>query len=253
MDIVVPDRWASLRQFTDARIALGRSGVSMPVSETLKLKMAHAHAKDAVFSVLNKSEISNQLNELQLPFVFLQSKAINRHVYLQRPDLGRRLSESATETLKALQSNDFDVCITLADGLSAEAVNQHAIPVITLLKKLFQQKALRLAPVCIVEEGRVAVSDDTGSLLNTKLSLVFIGERPGLSSPDSLGAYLTYAPQVGLTDERRNCVSNIRPQGLRYEEAANIIFYLVKESLQLQISGVALKDNSGKALQSSAC
>ena len=242
--IVIKDNWTSLQQYTAARIALGRTGVSIPVKEMLQFKMAHAHARDAVFSLLDKDVLADELNKLHLPFLLLKSKAADRHVYLQRPDLGRRLDEASVMSLQSFANNEYDVCINIADGLSAAAINRHAIPVIMLLTEMLQAKQLRIAPVCCIEQARVAVSDETGSLLHARLSLILIGERPGLSSPDSLGAYLTYQPKVGLTDDSRNCVSNIRPEGLNYKEAADKIYYLIIESLRLQLSGFSLKDNS---------
>lgn len=248
-DIVVTDNWSSLQQFTAARIALGRTGASLPTKEVLQFKMAHAHARDAIFSLLDKEVILHELQALQLPVVVLQSKAMNRHIYLQRPDLGRRLNDLSVQTLDVFANEEFDVCINIADGLSAEAVNHHALPVIKLLIEKLNQHQLRVAPVCIIEGGRVAISDETGFLLHANLSLILIGERPGLSSPDSLGAYLTYAPQIGNTDEKRNCVSNIRPAGLQYEAAADKIYYLIAEALRLQLSGVALKENYNPVLK----
>lgn len=247
--VIINNSLQLLRQYTIARIALGRTGISVPVKEMLQFKMAHAHARDAVFSLLKKDALIDELNNLRLPFVLLQSKAVDRHIYLQRPDLGRRLNEASTEALKAFANDEYDICINIADGLSAEAINRHAIPVIKLLLEKLQKHQYRIAPICLLEGARVAISDETGSLLHSKLSLILIGERPGLSSADSMGAYLTYQPKVGLTDERRNCVSNIRPEGLQYQEAAEKLYYLIIQSLRLQFSGVALKDNYEKSLE----
>ena len=210
---IVPDSWNALRSLTTARIALGRTGVSLPLSEVLRFKMAHAHARDAVFSKLDIHHLQSGLSTLNLPSVVVQSEAIDRHIYLQRPDLGRRVSATSYSSLSSLKSISCDVCICLADGLSADAINQHAIPVLKPLCTELSKQNIRLAPVCIVEGGRVAIGDEIGSLLQASVLIMLIGERPGLSSPHSMGAYLTYAPQAGLTDERRNCVSNIRPEG----------------------------------------
>lgn len=242
---IIANGWSSLQQFTAARIALGRAGVSLPVHEVLRFKMAHAHARDAVFSLLDRDSLTQQLTALDLPPVIsLQSCATDRHLYLQRPDFGRRLSESSKQYLSSLTVIPCDICISIADGLSAEAINRHAIPVISLLINKFRQCQWQAAPVCLVEGGRVAISDEISFALQARLSLILIGERPGLSSPDSMGAYITFAPRAGLTDERRNCVSNIRPEGLGYEEAANKIHYLISEAFRLTLSGVALKDNA---------
>jgi ethanolamine ammonia-lyase small subunit len=156
------------------------------------------------------------------------------------------LHAHAIDQLKAFNSTGYDICLALADGLSATAINNHAIPVLKLLLPLFESARLSLAPICVVQEGRVAIGDECGHLLQAKLVAVLIGERPGLSSPDSLGVYLTYHPTPGLTDESRNCISNIRPEGLPYQAAAEKISHLINESLRLQLSGVALKDTTGQ-------
>jgi ethanolamine ammonia-lyase small subunit len=238
------DAWTSLRSFTAARIALGRTGVSVPINEVLQFKMAHALARDAVFSHLEKEEIFTALEFFQRPVFFLHSKATDRHSYLQRPDLGRRLNEGSVKKLNNFKSKGYDISLTIADGLSSTAVNMHAVKLLLLLVPMLQEQKIALAPFCIVEQGRVAVSDETGNLLKAKLSIILIGERPGLSAADSLGAYLTYDPSVGLTDESRNCISNIRPQGLSYDVAAKKILYLIKQSFQLKLSGIRLKDNN---------
>lgn len=239
------DAWVSLRSFTNARIALGRTGVSVPVKEALQFKMAHAHARDAVFSHIEKEKIFTALQFFQQPVFFLHSKATDRHTYLQRPDLGRRLNEESVAKLTNFKSKGYDICITIADGLSSTAVNMHAMQLLVLLIPMLQEIKLTVAPFCIVEQGRVAIGDETASLLKTKISLILIGERPGLTAADSMGVYLTYNPGIGLTDESRNCVSNIRPEGMNYDNAASKIFYLINESRRLQISGVSLKDNQG--------
>jgi ethanolamine ammonia-lyase small subunit len=241
------DAWLSLRSFTAARIALGRTGVSVPVQEALQFKMAHAHARDAVFSHLEKEKIFAALQTFQLPVFFLHSKVQNRQTYLQRPDYGRRLNEESVIKLNNFKSKGYDVCICIADGLSSTAVNMHAVKVLHLLVPMLQQIKLSVAPFCIIEQGRVAIADEIASLFKTRISLILIGERPGLSAADSMGAYITYNPVIGLTDESRNCISNIRPEGLDYKNAADKIFYLINESLRFKISGVALKDN-GKQL-----
>lgn len=245
---MAPDSWNALRAFTTARIALGRTGVSLSLKEVLRFKMAHAHARDAVFSKLDIHHLQTSLSALTLPSVVVQSEATDRHVYLQRPDFGRKLSTASHSFLSSLKGISYDVCICLADGLSADAINRHAIPVLEPLCTELAKQGIRTAPVCIVEGGRVAIGDEIGSVLQASVLVMLIGERPGLSSPHSMGAYLTYAPQAGLTDERRNCVSNIRPEGFGYNEAAAKILYLVTEMVRLQTSGIALKDNTGNGL-----
>jgi ethanolamine ammonia-lyase small subunit len=244
-NLITQDNWQSLKTFTAARIALGSTGVAMPLKEVLGFKLAHAHARDAVYSLLNETDLVTDLEHFQLPIYSLNSKANARHEYLQRPDFGRQLNEISKTQLEKAQVTPVDVALILADGLSATAINNHAIPLLHVLMPLLQQTVFSIAPLSIVHQGRVAIGDEIGFLLKARFSVILIGERPGLSSPDSMGAYLTYKPMVGLTDESRNCVSNIRPEGLGYQAAAEKIFYLINESFRLQYSGVALKDNAG--------
>jgi ethanolamine ammonia-lyase small subunit len=237
------DPWIGLRKYTNARIALGRAGVSVPTSESLQFTLAHAFARDAVFEKFRIPDCELRIEKLH-PCLVLHSRAADRQQYLQRPDLGRRLNEESLAELKTF-AGVYDVCINIADGLSANAVNNHAVPLLNILIPRMKDAGWLLSPVCIIEQGRVAIGDETGSVTGAKLSLILIGERPGLSSPDSLGAYLTFGPAIGNTDERRNCISNINANGLSYEAAADKIFYLVSEALRLKLSGVMLKDNSG--------
>jgi ethanolamine ammonia-lyase small subunit len=241
---VEPDPWHSLKTYTDARIALGHTGGAIPLKEVLQFRLAFAHAKDAVYSELDWPKLEQRLEQLAVPYLKLHSRASSRSVYLQRPDWGRCLNEASVASLKEIPAIEYDVAIVLADGLSATAINQHALPLIQRLRPLLQKANYHLAPICIVEQARVAIGDEIGHLLDTQLVIVLIGERPGLSSPYSMGAYLTYAPQPGLTDERRNCISNIRPEGLPYEMACQKLYYLIQESLRLKLSGVDLKDNT---------
>jgi len=231
-----------LKEFTPARIAIGRTGVSIPTKQSLEFKLAHAHARDAVYSVLDRDEMADKLKQFALPVLFLHSKADNRAQYLQRPDLGRKLKKSSASQLKDMAGN-YDVSIIIADGLSATAVNENTVGLLQVLIPLLTAAHLQPAPICLVEQGRVAIADKIAHLLNAKLSLILIGERPGLSAADSIGAYLTYDPKPGLTDESRNCISNIRPQGLPYKPAAEKIFYLIQEAFRMKLSGVGLKDN----------
>ena len=239
-----PDPWAALQAFTAARIALGRTGTSVPLREALAFRLAHAHARDAVYSALATEPLLAGLQTLQVPAVQLHSRAGNRMEYLQRPDWGRQLDEASQTQLTELAGPETDLAIVLADGLSATAINDHALPLLALLLPELRAAGLRMAPVVLAEQARVALGDDVGHRLRARLVLVLIGERPGLSSPNSLGAYCTYAPRPGLTDEARNCVSNIRPEGLPYLAAAGRLFYLLHEALRRQLSGVALKDES---------
>ncbi len=241
---VEPDEWEPLKAYTRARIALGKTGVSVPLKKSLQFKLAHAHAKDAVYSQLNLDDLTATLSATGLPVHSLRTRAVSRDMYLQRPDFGRLLDAQSEEQLRQLNSPPADVCIIIADGLSSTAIMKNAGPVVQLLIEKVRQAGYSLAPLVVVEQGRVAVTDAIGSVLNPRLAIIFIGERPGLSAFDSMGAYITYAPQPGLTDERRNCVSNIREQGLPAELAVDKIMYLIDSAFRLQLTGVALKDNN---------
>lgn len=225
---------------------MGRSGVSIPSAAMLDFKLAHAHARDAVYAELDHEKLLAACEKMGHLVYHLQSCATSKQEYLQRPDLGRLLSE---QSRSALFSNpphrSTHVSISIADGLSALGVNDHVIPLVEHLMPLFKSAEITVAPFAIIELARVAIADEIGFLMNSEITIIFIGERPGLSSANSLGAYLTYGPRVGLTDESRNCVSNIRPEGLPYKDAAGKIFYLVQESLKRKLSGTGLKDNAG--------
>ncbi len=239
------DPWFALRRFTQARIALGKTGVCIPVHENLQFKMAHAFARDAVYTKLDKDILVKGFGNFDLPFLLLHSRACDRKEYLQRPDWGRRLNDASVEILlKERNSVAYDICINIADGLSATAVNHHSIPLLQQLLPLINSNNFSIAPICLIEQARVAISDETGNLLKAKISMIILGERPGLSSADSLGVYLTYMPAIGNTDESRNCISNIRTEGLAYKTAAEKIVYLIKESMRLKISGIQLKDSN---------
>jgi len=244
-DALESDPLSALKEFTAARIAIGRTGASIPLKQSLEFKLAHAHARDAVYSELDIDKLLAELKQFELPVLHLHSQAAYREQYLQRPDLGRQLNEESISQLNDHMITGFDVVIIIADGLSAAAVNSNATGLLKILIPQLQSAGLKLAPLCLVKQGRVAVADDIGSQLKTKLSLMLIGERPGLSSADSMGAYLTFDPHPGLTDESRNCISNIRPHGLTFKPAAKKIFYLIQEAFKRKLSGVALKDNAG--------
>lgn len=250
---IIENPWALLKDYTDARIGLGRSGVSIPTSHSLAFQLAHAQAQDAVHLSLDVENIVEQLlvndiNKETSP-ILLHSQAINRTTYLQRPDLGRRLDKNSSEILKKIKANDntfYDLSIVIVDGLSSLAIKENAINFIKKLMTALKEDKQKwnLSPFSIVQQGRVAVGDEVGELLKAKISIVLIGERPGLSSPDSLGLYLTWNPKVGLSDASRNCISNIRSEGLSYEEAVKKTMYLLKESRRLELSGVNLKDRT---------
>ena len=234
-----------LRQYTAARIAQGRTGHSLPTRALLDFQLDHARARDAVYSTLDVPQLMSGFADVMPPKVaplLLQSQAPDRPTYLKRPNLGRQLSEASVNQLAGLPAAPVDLSIVLADGLSATAINSHALPVLALLLPEIARLGWSLAPVCVVQQGRVAIGDAVAHALNARMTMVLIGERPGLSSPDSLGAYLTYNPRPGLTDESRNCVSNIRPEGLPYAFAAQKLLYLLTEMYTRKLSGVNLKD-----------
>ena len=221
-----------LRAFTPARVALGRTGHSLPTRELLRFQLDHAKARDAVYEELDPSSIPYE-------HVVLHSAAPDRATYLRRPDLGRRLSEASRAILSP---GDYDAAIVIADGLSAKAVHRHATGLLAeLLPRIADWK---LAPISVVLQGRVAVGDEIGEALGAKIVAVLIGERPGLSSPDSLGVYLTWGPRVGRTDAERNCISNVRTEGLSYAAAAATMEFLMRESRARRLSGVALKEDA---------
>ena len=249
---VTDNPWQPLRQFTAARIALGRSGVSLPTLPHLAFQLAHAQARDAVHLALDVPQLLHALESAGLArageTLVLDSAAADRLQYLHRPDLGRRLSDASRARLQALPAQAtarvFDLAVVMVDGLSALALARQAVPLLRALQPHITTARWSLAPMVIVRQGRVAVGDEIGQLLKARSLLLLIGERPGLSSPDSLGAYLTWMPRAGLTDASRNCLSNIRPGGLLFEEAAIKVHYLLAEMQRRQLSGVPLKDES---------
>lgn len=240
-----PDDWASLKAYTSARIALGKTGVSVPLRKSLQFKLAHAQAKDAVYAQLNMVELWTELASVGLPVYALHSRAENRDMYLHRPDLGRLLSDDSIAQLQQLNEAPADISLIIADGLSATAIHKNALPVVRSLVEKVESLGYSLAPILLVEQGRVAITDAIGEWLRPRLAVILIGERPGLSAFDSMGAYITYAPQPGLTDERRNCISNIREQGLSSEMAVDKLVYLIQSAFRMQITGVTLKDRGG--------
>ncbi|KKX68189.1 ethanolamine ammonia-lyase subunit EutC [Pseudomonas putida] len=239
--------WLELRRLTPARIALGRTGTSMPTRAQLDFQFAHAQARDAVHLPFDHASLSEQLAERGRESLLLHSAAPDRNSYLQRPDLGRKLSTESAKALReyaAAHPGGVDLAIVVADGLSALAVHRHTLPFLTRFAEQSAADEWSMAPVMLVEQGRVAVADEIGELLGAKMTVILIGERPGLSSPDSLGLYFTYNPKVGLTDAYRNCISNVRLEGLTYGMAAHRLLYLMREACRRQLSGVNLKDEA---------
>lgn len=247
-----PDTWAALRRFTEARIGLGRSGAGLPTGEVLKFSMAHAQARDAVKTAIDWAPLEEGLAALGLPTHRIESAAGDRDTYLRRPDLGRRLSPESREQLLRLAGGSPDLLIVVGDGLSSKAVAANALAIITALKPHVARNGWRLGPVLLASQARVALADEAGEFLGARAALMLIGERPGLSSPDSLGAYLTFAPRPGRKDAERNCISNIRRGGLGYEEAAFKMVWLLKEALRRGLTGVDLKDESNFSLEAPA-
>lgn len=231
--MTAPARWRDLRRFTQARVALGRAGNGLPTAAHLAFQAAHAAARDAVHAQLDITALQADLAGAGLASIVVQSACPDRRSFLLRPDLGRRLHDAA-----GLPAAPGGLAVLLCDGLSAAAVQNHAVP---LLARLASRLA-RVGPVAIAAQGRVALGDAVGQAAGAESVLVLIGERPGLTSPDSLGAYLTWAPQRGRTDAERNCVSNIRPDGLAPEAAADKLAWLIAQMRRLRLSGVALKD-----------
>jgi len=239
---VIRAGWKHLNEFTSARIALGRAGNSLPTDEVLRFGLAHAQTRDAVHTPLDVELLLAQLRAESFQVQRVSSRAADRATYLQRPDLGRQLNIEHELQLSRTPKHS-EIGIVIVDGLSSRAIQDHAVP---LLCEMREQFALDLhqSTVVVATQGRVALGDAIAQAMKQELVIVLIGERPGLSSPDSLGAYITYKPYVGCSDAERNCVSNIRPQGLPYKQAAHKIKWLCETALQRKLSGVALKDES---------
>jgi len=257
---VVSDPWQQLRRLTAARVALGRAGDSLPTAAVLRFALDHAQARDAVHLPLDRDALLSGAQEAGFAPLLVHSAAADRHEYLCRPDLGRRLDDASHARLQAAARTSGgwppaassgasavapagpDVVFVLADGLSARAVHAHGLPL--LLATLRHLAGWQIGPLVIAAQSRVALGDEIGALLGAQQVVVLIGERPGLSSPDSLGAYLTYAPRVGRHDAERNCISNIRAAGLSYAVAGHKLAYLLREARRQGLSGVQLKDES---------
>ncbi|MFM0498891.1 ethanolamine ammonia-lyase subunit EutC [Paraburkholderia caffeinilytica] len=247
-DFLEKNPWNALRQFTNARIALGRAGNSLPTAPLLAFNLSHAQARDAVHHPLDTNVLHEQLRTLDFSTLDVHSAAPDREHYLRRPDLGRRLSDESRAALGQFKVESPEVVFVIADGLSAFAASKQSIPLLqAVCTKLTDWK---IGPVVVARQARVALGDEIGELLKAKLVVMLIGERPGLSSPDSLGIYLTYAPKVGCSDAQRNCISNVRPEGLNYESAAHKLHYLLTHARRLGLTGVGLKDDSDALLAS---
>ncbi|MGJ8517760.1 ethanolamine ammonia-lyase subunit EutC [Carnimonas bestiolae] len=241
---VVLNSWRNLRDYTDARIGLGRSGNSLPTQAMLAFQLDHAQARDAVHLALDTETMMAGLAQRFPLALRLHSQAQSRSEYLRRPDYGRLLDAPSTQQLAALNNQHCDISLSIVDGLSARAIHEQALPFVDALLPHIERASLSLGPVALVEQGRVAIGDPIGEALKARMSIVLIGERPGLSSPDSLGIYFTWQPRSGCLDSARNCISNVRPRGQSFTCAAQRLAYLINGALEIRASGIALKDNS---------
>lgn len=238
------DPWLNFARHTPARIALGRTGASLPTQEVLRFALAHAQARDAVHAPFDAEAVAGEVADMGLPVILADSAAAARDIYLRRPDLGRRLSDESRMRLAQVACAEVDLAIVVADGLSSTAVHRQAAPLLAALKPWIAREGWSLAPVVVARQARVALGDEAGALLRAPAVLVLIGERPGLSSPDSLGLYLTLAPRPGRSDAERNCISNVRAEGLSFEAAAFKLAWLLREAFRRGLTGVDLKDDS---------
>ncbi len=242
------DPWADLARLTPARIALGRTGASLPTREVLAFALAHGRARDAVHAPLDTGRLDAGIRTLGFATVQVASAAATREIYLRRPDLGRTLAPEGRAALVSAASGPADLALVVADGLSATAVHAQAIALIAAFRPWIAKQGWSTAPVVIATQARVALGDEVGALLQVRVCAMLIGERPGLSSPDSLGIYLTAGPRVGRTDAERNCISNVRAEGLSPEVAAFKLAFLMRAALARGVTGVALKDESDTLL-----
>ncbi len=242
---IIADPWGFLKEFTNGRIALGRTGSSLPTKEFLDFKLCHSKARDAVKLPLDFEDIKRRLDQDCNEYsMILKSRAQDRKEYLKRPDLGRLLSEESEEMVKGVRQKDgFDIALVVADGLSANAIDTNLVPFLRMLLPGLREKGYTMPPVFLVEQGRVAVADDVAEFVGARLAVIFVGERPGLKSPDSMGIYMTYDAKRGSLESSRNCISNIRPEGMSYTAGVSKLKFLIDKSLRLQLSGVNLKDD----------
>ncbi|PPD30794.1 MAG: ethanolamine ammonia-lyase [Methylomonas sp.] len=241
------DPWFELRRYTQARIGQGRAGCATPTAAQLEFQLAHAMARDAVHQPWQVEPFAEALTAKGWYPLQLATAINDRQHYLQRPDLGRCLDQTSRDSLQMLDLPASDVALIVTNGLSSTAVIEHGLALLTAVVAAYADCSLSIGPICLVPNARVAVADEIGRLLAAKVSVIIVGERPGLSAADSLGMYLTYAPQPGKTDAERNCLSNIRPPaGMDYHTAAAKLAYLTQQALNRQISGVGLKDEMGE-------
>jgi ethanolamine ammonia-lyase small subunit len=239
---LVDDEWSPLRAFTDARIALGRAGESLPTRAHLEFQLAHARARDAVHLPLDESRLQDELAARFTTVLAVRSAAPDRLTYLRRPDLGRSLDPAAQQRLQALDVTPSDVVIMVGDGLSARAVNEHALAFVDAVRE--ELSDWNVGPCVLVRHARVAITDPIGLALHARIGVMILGERPGLSAADSLGIYVTWQPRLGRTDAERNCISNVRPGGQSPATAAHRLGYLLHEMRRLGTGGIGLKDQS---------
>lgn len=237
-----PDPWQTLSQFTQAHIGLGRVGSSLPTEPMLSFSMAHARARDAIYTTFQTGTLALQLRQLGFSSLQAWSLAKDRQEYLHRPDLGRRLSPDCIDKLQPRSHSAKRLTIVIADGLSSHAPEKHALPLLEILEP--QLAEWELDEIVVATQARVALGDEIGMIRGAEVVVILIGERPGLTAVDSLGAYLTYKPHSGRSDAERNCISNIRPEGLSYKEAAYKLIYLLREARILGATGIRLKDDS---------
>lgn len=243
------DSWLALKRYTQARIALGHAGHAVPTQAQLGLQLAHARARDAVHLPWDSEAFAEQTRSMGEEVRIVQTQVLSRTEYLRRPDLGRELTERSCSQLTDSAGTGADVALIVSNGLSSTAVECHGLSLLRSIVTAYRTRNISIAPICLVANGRVALSDSIGCALGAREAVIIVGERPGLSAADSLGAYLTFGPRAGNTDERRNCISNIRPpEGLGYATAAAKLLYLTEEALKRGYSGVMLKDNSEEAL-----
>jgi len=263
------DHWHELRRFTEARIAQGRAGHGVRTATHLEFQLAHAQARDAVHTPWDVEAFAKATRKLGLEALTLATPVTDRVEYLKRPDLGRTLDAESRQQLLNVANSVTDVALIFSNGLSSTAMDAHGLALLQSLVAAFRAEpesiqiagrsatvarpAFTLGPVCMVPNARVALSDEIGALLNARLAVIVIGERPGLTAADSLGIYMTYNPNPANTDAERNCISNVRPPaGLSYREAAAKLVYLARQAMQLGFSGTDLKDDMPQALNLNA-